>query len=531
MDIHSEKREMLQQPGQQSLYDTAVQYGRFLTSRVTSATSTIRSTGTAASGLPTRSSSPGRTGAGYITNPAMETNNGSKGRRGAHSPTAYLQGVRGIAAVIVYIYHCTWAFSGVVEEGYGVSEHNLFLIQLPFLRLVHAGHAMVALFFLIGGYVNAARPLQLIRQQRHAELTTAVGASLLRRGVRLYLPPMAATLATAFAAYLGVFEPARRNIDTLQNVFFWPDFHPGRKDTLWAAVADWREQMGLLLNPWTPPIWTHYDPHLWTVTLEFRASLVVTVCLAALACCRVGARLCIMALMIYAAVRCNKWEVALFLAGAVLAELDIIRNEHTKASSLSPGSGIHRGGGADYDFEAELGGRRPQSQEPRGRPTRTLGIVALALAGLYLLSYPPRYGDETPGYITIYNWLVPSWTDDPKRYVHAVGGVLFLIALSSNKTMQRPFLTPTAQYLGNISYSLYIVHGPLLHAIGYVTGPALLAFTGVETSADRAKGILLTLVFNFGIVLAVADVFYRFVDVGSVRVATAFQRLCTIRPE
>ncbi len=502
------------------MYETAVLCGRYLKNRAASVSKAVKSTGAVASHLTNPRRSPSPSGAGYSRN-TTTTHKTSRGQ----SATAYLSGVRGIAAVIVFIFHSIWAYSAIVDNGYGLHEENYHIIQLPFLRLVHAGHAMVGIFFLIGGYVNAIKPLQLIREQRHAELTPVVASSLLRRGLRLYLPALAAALTTALLAYAGVFEPARHNLDTLEGVFNWADFHPGRQGTLAATLRDWRQQMFQLLDPWKQPFWTHYDPHLWTVPLEFRASLVVSLSLAAVACCRVGMRLAIMALLTLFTLRCDRWEVALFLTGTVLAELDLMRSDAAKASAATLALGTDDD---DDDVEANRDNMLPRLPRAEHRMVRGLGIMLLALVGMYLMSFPPSHADETPGFVLISEWLVPSWTGDPKRYVHGAGAVLFLVAVSSSVTLQRPFLTSTAQYLGTISYSLYIVHGPVLHAVGYVVTPAVLAMTGTETDRDWAMGMVLSGVFNFMVALGVADVFYRFVDVGSVRVAAAFQRMCSM---
>jgi peptidoglycan/LPS O-acetylase OafA/YrhL len=423
----------------------------------------------------------------------------------------------------VYIFHATWAYSSIVEYGYGLHGENHHLLQLPILRLVHAGHAVVALFFLVGGYVNAVKPLQLIRNQRYAELTPAVSSSLLRRAFRLYLPAMAATLTTALLTYAGLLEPSRHNIDTLQGVFYYPDLHPGRFTTLWATLVDWRKQMFLLLDIWNQPFWTHYDPHLWTVPLEFRASLVLSVSLTAVAYCRAGPRLCIMALLTAFTVGCDRWEVAIFFVGAILAELDLIRSERAKAANPVVALGIKDD---DYDIAEKMGTLR--RRRAGKRLMAGLGIVMLSLISLYLLSYPPKDAKETPGFALIAKWFVPPWTTDSKRYVHGTGAVLFLIAISSSKTLQGPFLTTASQYLGTISYAFYIVHGPVLHSVGYVVGPAILALTGTETDSSCALGVVLAGVVNFVVSLIVADVFYRFVDVNSVRAGVAFQRLCSI---
>ncbi|KAM3452907.1 hypothetical protein MY3296_004176 [Beauveria thailandica] len=510
MEYRSDKRDLLLPPEPQSVYDTAVLCGRYIKNR---AVSVSKAASAAASSIasPRRLPSPSRAGHGHGHAAPHKPSRG-------HSSTAYLSGVRGVAAVIVFIFHSTWALTPAVDDGYGLWNVNHYLFQLPLLRLVHAGHAMVAIFFLIGGYVNAMKPLQLIRERRHAELVPAVASSLLRRGIRLYMPALVAMLATALLTYAGAFEPARRNLDVLKDVFYWPDFHPGRKDTLAATLRDWQHQVFQLMNPWQQPFWSHLDPHLWTVTLEFRASLVVSLSLSAAACCRVGSRLAILTLLALFSLRCDRWEIALFLTGAVLAELDLIRRDAAKAL---PALDM-----IDVDVEAERDAAPPPRRPAEHRIIQSLGVMLIAVAGMYLMSFPPSHAEETRGFMLIYRWLVPSWTKDPKRYVLGPGAALFMIAVSSSATLQRPFLTATAQYLGTVSYALYIVHGPVLHSVGYVVTPAVLAVTGLETDREWVMGLVLSTVINFAVALGVADVFYRFVDVGSVRAATAFQRMC-----
>ncbi|KAJ6780157.1 hypothetical protein PWT90_01973 [Aphanocladium album] len=514
MESRHEHQDLLLQPEPTTLYDTGILYCRYLKNRVVSVSRAIKSTGAAASSLasPRRTLSP--------TNPSTTIYGGSsssptnKSSRN-DSATAYLSGIRGVAAVIVFIFHATWAYSSLVDDGYGLHGGNRRLIQLPFIRLVHAGHAMVGIFFLIGGYVNAVKPIKLIRAQRFADLAPAVGSSLLRRVFRLYLPAFAATLTTALLTYVGFFEPARSNINDLEGIFHWPDYHPGRQPTLLGTLSDWRQQMLLLVDPWKQPFWTHLDPHLWTVTVEFRASLVVSLCLAAVACCRVVPRLCILTVVNMFMLRCDRWEISLFLTGATLAELDLIRRERSKAAA-SPltALGIKEEEEQHYDVET----KRDDETQPRPpaaaehRMLQGLWILLLALAGMYLMSSPPAHADETPGYVWISRLLVPSWTEDAKRYVHGAGAVLFLIAVSSSALLQRPFLTSTAQYLGTISYSLYIVHGPVLHGVGYVVTPVVLGLTGTEKDREWATGLVLSNVFIFVVVLGVADVFYRFVE-------------------
>lgn len=63
--------------------------------------------------------------------------------------TAYLDGLRGVAAFIVYLHHTQIMYSFDSLYGYGAVEGANHILQLPFFKLLNAGPASVALFFVI----------------------------------------------------------------------------------------------------------------------------------------------------------------------------------------------------------------------------------------------------------------------------------------------------------------------------------------------------------------------------------------------
>ena len=42
-----------------------------------------------------------------------------------------------------------------------------------------------------------------------------------------------------------------------------------------------------------------------------------------------------------------------------------------------------------------------------------------------------------------------------------------LWVLQNSLVLQRAFVTSFAEYLGKVSFTLYLVHGPALHSVGY----------------------------------------------------------------
>lgn len=442
------------------------------------------------------------------------------------SPTSFLDGLRGIAALFVLFFHATWTHLGAVELGYGLDGQNHSWLQLPFVRLVYAGHAMVCVFFVVGGYVVALKPLRKMREGSWDGLLTTASSCLMRRGLRLYLPAMVASLLSAVTVYLGWWEPARTNIATA-GVIYFPDFHPRLQPTLFAQLANWWEHTWGLLNVWTytgtgptQPYYNHYDPHLWTVPYEFRSSLILVLVLVALARCRTAVRwLLVLALVLFNAAWA-RWEVVLFLAGAWLAELDMVtgargRPAMEEATYAPPATRPEDGGGDEAPRRAPM----------RRRSPRAFALATVFVLGLYLLSCPPRGIDKTPGYVLLVS-LVPASYGDPKRFIHGAGAMATVWAVSNSPALQRPLLTGGVQYLGRISYSLYIVHGPVLHVVGYVVTPALWRSFGSETALKWTAGFVLGNALTFAVVFWLADLFWRGVDARSAGIGRMFEELC-----
>jgi hypothetical protein len=65
-------------------------------------------------------------------------------------PTAWLDGVRGVAALIVTIYHFT-QFWPWMERGWGASETDYHWLQFYLIRFIISGGFMVRIFFVISG--------------------------------------------------------------------------------------------------------------------------------------------------------------------------------------------------------------------------------------------------------------------------------------------------------------------------------------------------------------------------------------------
>jgi hypothetical protein len=166
------------------------------------------------------------------------------------SPTAYLDGMRGLAALFVFFCHYFYqAF--VIAESWGCGDTNYQILKLPFLRLWYQGPAAVCVFFVISGYALSYRPMKLIRSRSYSDLATTMSSLIFRRGIRLYLPTAISTLMIICLLRIGAYEWTRdfANDRTYMKNVVEP--HPDRMEDGYAQLRDWAWEMFKSLNVFT----------------------------------------------------------------------------------------------------------------------------------------------------------------------------------------------------------------------------------------------------------------------------------------
>lgn len=189
-------------------------------------------------------------------------------------PTAFLDGMRGVAAFLVMICHNTYNHYDIFY-GYGAGGNgqNLELYKLPFIRIVYQGATMVAVFFVISGYALSYKPVKLMRNKNWQSLSQSLGSSIFRRAMRLYLPCIVSTFFVSIIIWAGCYnmgaDYARSNgqYNTGHNV------NEPKSDFLSKQLLYWvQETSTKLINPWSfvpndfiPVI----DGHLWTIPIEY----------------------------------------------------------------------------------------------------------------------------------------------------------------------------------------------------------------------------------------------------------------------
>ena len=401
--------------------------------------------------------------------------------------TAYLNGIRGAASLVVFAEHFLMAFHPHMLEQYG--SHPRFL-QLPGVRLLYSGSVSVSLFFIISGFSLSVQPLRAIHDRDWERLHNVVSSATFRRGVRLVLPAAAITFLVMIGVRFNLFE-ARYDGATDMIVR-----GPLYQQTAWDQFVDWLEYvLGQLIYPdtWLPSLpnvtKSQYASPLYTIPQELWSSLFLFLTIVGLSRVRPSVRLTVIAYVALLSAWSMRREISCFLIGTVSAEVHLWNHGDRKL---------------------------PGARSGRTRMFKLCCWSFVLVIGIWLASIPHThgsYGSSSYGYITI-SKIIP-WNSN----VYTLGAALIIAAIDHIPLVQAAFSSAFAQYLGDISFGLYLVHFPVLAGWGWKVVPLMWRLTGNHTEVRYEAGFCLAVVIVAPVVFWAADLCWRSVDVGAVRFA------------
>lgn len=433
--------------------------------------------------------------------------------------TAFLDGCRGWAALFVVFGHFCNVYFSSVRFGYGVkleqckshpASHAIdnapfdssHFTQLPFVRLVTHGDAMVNIFFIVSGYSLSIRPLKLIRggAKAQAKLLQVLASSVLRRPIRLILPCFISTLMIALACNMGFYNYPHSHVGDIadakgvQNAFFshfhgWIDERPPPASPVFATqIRHWWHDFSSQMSFFGARLWSHYDSHIWTIPIEYKCSLVLFMTLAGTALLTSRNRLVLLTILSVGSIQwAGDWMLACFWLGMLLCEIDMIR-EANGASG--------------------------------GEKRRSASVLwwSVAIFALYLLSYPEVCPETTPW--TAWLARLTTWiAGERARVMTTIGSTLFIAAVPRVPFLLDFFSNSLSSYLGRISYAIYLMHGPLWRSLGYSITIRLEGEPGSQTVAGYRQAVAISFLITFSVVIYVSDLFCRQVDEPIVRLA------------
>ncbi|KAH8903091.1 acyltransferase [Coniochaeta sp. PMI_546] len=345
--------------------------------------------------------------------------------------TAYLDGLRGFAALIVYWHHHVLSVHDValLERGFGYEKKYAFATFHGVRTFFTGGHFAVATFFVISGYVLSTKPLSLIYSSDFVKLGDNLASALFRRWLRLYIPLAATTFI--FMLTWHVFgdmwiEPAKKQSNLRDEIGHW--------------YAEFKN-FSFVFNTGGLP-WFWYNYHTWSIPTEMKGSVIVYTALQAFSRLRTGSRLLgEIALIFYFIYIVDGWYGAVFMAGLLLADLDLLA----------------------------IKGELPHFLARFEPYTKFIYYHMFALS-IYLGGVPSYSPDLQELYDTrgwyILSYLKPQASFDYKWFYLAWAAVLLVASVPRISWLKRFFETRFCQYLGRVSYALYLVHGPVLWIVG-----------------------------------------------------------------
>ena len=374
----------------------------------------------------------------------------------------YMDGLRGLAAFGVVIHHFAFAFFPALLVGATTGLHSKLeplIYQTP-LYLAIAGNFAVTLFFLISGYVLS-----------YKFFVTGRNGIVISGAFRRYFRLMPTVLVSVLISYVLLATGHYYNLPAavVTGSSDWLAVSWLGAANLWDAV-----RLGVYDAFITGNNTMTYNNALWTMKIEFLGSfLVYAVLLAVGKLRRRWVAYVILSLLLW-----QTYYLA-FILGIALCDYVTHQSKH---------------------------------QRRVGRPL--YGWLAL-FCGLFLGSLPIAGPTRTVvGNMT--GAVLPP--EQAFIFFHIIGSALVLAAVVLTPSIKQWFMLKPFQYLGRISFSLYLVHLSVLASLGSYLFLKLFPFVGYL----GAVGISFTI--SLSVIFILAELVTRYVDIPAVRASGRLYR-------
>lgn len=184
-----------------------------------------------------------------------------------------------------------------------------------------------------------------------------------------------------------------------------------------------------------------------TIPLEFRNSLFLFMCITAFAKLRPSVRMSCFFLLILRTIDWCRWDMACYWSGCILAEVSAIKTEKD----------------AQEDASAEK--RKPMTLQWKCFWTFNF------ICGLWLMSYPDQGANRVPGFRHMSKFVPNSYKGlEESRHFTQVGVTQLVWSTNNAPFLQSMFHGKVLQYLGLISFSLYLMHWPMITGFTFNVG-------------------------------------------------------------
>lgn len=352
------------------------------------------------------------------------------------------QGFRGIASIFVVASHLSISFKPDLVFTPS-PEAAVTFWHWPIIRTFAEGFPWVGIFFVLSGYVNALKPIKLMRNDQRDSALSGLATSALRRSLRLILPCTIITFLTWIMAQFGAFQ-----VGKAVNSHWLSSTSPAGSPTTWQAVKD------LAYAYWSTWVGAnnYYDMNQWSMMWFLKGSMTLYLVLVAVSRVTPTARMIIIFMLfsIY-------WKLG---DGKTLPLSSFVQATDRETDMV----GIPTYGGI---FFAELSMFSSITSFATNRTIFSKALtVTLLIAGLFLLSFPNSHPEWTPWFNPIVEFgkvFYPAGSNQFSITCY-IGTFMILLAVMLSTTFQWFLVRPIFLWLGKISFPLYLLHGPLLRS-------------------------------------------------------------------
>ncbi len=311
----------------------------------------------------------------------------------------YLEGLRGLAAIIVVLHHYTYAFYPTLNNG-NIQQSHIENIEVVFattpLNVFYNGGFAVALFFVLSGYVLSFSYFKT----KHINVILKNAA---KRYFRLLIPVGGSVIIACCFIKLGFMFNSQiaiqtKNTDWLNGCFYESGSLFSIAKNMFVDVFFFRDNK--------------YNPVLWTMTYELLGSFLLFLFL--LTTHWFKQKLIFYLLIILTLFYLNESLYAAFLLGSVLHLFSLQNLKKTYKNTL---------------------------------------LIFIGLIGLFLSSYPAIENTNNTCYLFITTTLISS----PEFY-HVIGAFMLLFIVLNSMYVQKLLSHNLLNYIGKISFSFYLLH-------------------------------------------------------------------------
>ncbi len=369
---------------------------------------------------------------------------------------AYIDGVRGLAALMVVVYHYLLSFYPALfmydaDAQYIHTSRNIEQsIGFSPISVLWNSRFAVTLFFVISGYALSYK--YFVTKDREY-----LSSSAIRRYVRLVVPVFFSVLVSFILIKTGAYS----NVFTADN-FTKSTYYLG---SWWKGDVSF---MGVLNESFRTVFFagatSTYNPVLWTMIIEFFGSMLVFATLALFG--NFSKRYLVYAILI---VLIHSNFMPAFIIG--LALCDYYHSEERKKS-------------------------------PK------ISVFLIFLFALYIGGYQSLQASNAWG---IFDFIEVAGSAFP----FIIGASCFLFAVINSEWLKRFFSSKPLQFLGRISFSLYLIHLIIIGSLACYLFGYFYTTLHLNYGLSFILMFIVSLCFTFG----TSFIMYRYIDNNGIRLS------------